>query len=244
MMGYYMDAEATLQRPPVPVRLARHRRPARLSGLGCCPPGLGLTVQQAGNYGAAGGSTAASILALSPATGPLAPFVAAGAGLAALASAIFKGANPQEGVDSSKIEAGGIAINKLINEITGENLPTNCTPGQCGKQGVAIWSNSKWPDVPYGATGNPNINIDDAISQVQNLVAQIRSQMTLQQSLSNPFFSGPYMIGLLNKIKAARAAANPVSSAVSSILPSSVTSSSLFPLALVGGGIWAAAHFL
>lgn len=229
MMGYYVNAEDTLQKPPIPARQLHRRRP--LAGCGC-DRGLGLVQQGAG-----------TALSIAPMTGPAAPFVAAGAGLTELFSSLFHGADPREAVDSAKIEAGGIAINKLINEITGENLPTNCTPGQCGKQGVAIWSNSKWPNVPYGATGNPAINIDDAISQVQNLVAQIKSQMVLQQSLSNPFFSGPYGIGLLEKIKAARAKASPVSTAANAIT-SSLYNGSLLPWALVGGGLLAAKMFL
>lgn len=56
-----------------------------------------------GSIVSSGAGIVATLLASSPATGPAAPFVAAAAGLVAIFTSVFKGANPLQ-VDASEIE--------------------------------------------------------------------------------------------------------------------------------------------
>lgn len=201
----------------------------------------------------AAGST---LLQISPMTGPAYPFVAA-AGLALeVVGAFFGGGCGNKcKVDTANTEAAQIGFNSVWYIVSGEDLGgvtgaqgCVCTPGQCGKQHCAIFApqGSAYPNVPGGALGDPNVDIDAAIAQTTQIYQAGRAKLVRSESFADYDNNYQAALGRLNAVKAARvadAAANPLSA---QNLLSSATSgaSSLFqsPTAwlLIGGGLLAA----
>lgn len=76
---------------------------------------------------------------------------------------------------------------------------------------------SNYPNVPKGPGGNLNVNIDDALAQVNSSINTAVSQLALETSKSNPAFANGAggALALLNAVKQYRAA-HPVEALVSS----------------------------
>ncbi len=165
-----------------------------------------LTHAERNLYGMGFAPAAAPVIA---AAGPAAPVVAAGVAIATAIAALASkfGPDPRNVPDTQNLESAQIALNKLWYEVSGEELPYNCTPGLCGKQGVMIFAVSQYPNVPYGAAGNPAVNIDNAIQQAEGIISYAYSLMQKPDSRNSPMFSGggTRHVELLRKVKAARA---------------------------------------
>ena len=139
------------------------------------------------------------------------------------------GPSPWNVVDTSVIEAGQIALNQLWYLVSGEainGVQHTTTPGQAGKEGVAIFTQSKYPNVPKGAAGDPSVDIDQAIAAADKIVADALSMVHREESRSNPFFTGGgnKIPALLRKMKTAREAAAATAAAQTSATVSSAAS--------------------
>jgi len=118
--------------------------------------------------------------------------------------ASFFGSDPRKVPDTQVTEATQIALNNLWFQISGEQLPSNCVPGQCGAQHVAIFQNSAYPNVPYGPLGNPAADIDVAINTAEQIINGAMARLQRPQSRNNPEFTANDILALLEKVKAAR----------------------------------------
>ena len=226
---------SALRQPRERVRFPSPRAPLtraerNLAGLGYAY-GMGVTGKQATQSAA---STAAMI---APATGPAAPFVLAAAGIVSLFSAIFGGSDPRKVPDTQAVESAQIALNQLWYQVSGEKLngiEHAVVPGESGRSGIPIFTTSKYPNVPYGPAGNPDVNIDQAIANARAIVQEAASRMQRKESLKNSFFTtnGSGRIALLEQVKAARDAA-----AKSSVL-GGASKSSVGLLALAGAAAY------
>ena len=155
------------------------------------------------------------IAAAAAASGPAAPLVLAASALVSLAPLLikmFKKYDPDKLNDTGITEAFRIGANGLWNELTGDNLPVNCDPGQCGKQHVAIFTASRWPDVPYPA-GRPGANIDQYIAAVANTIADARSRLIRPQSAAGFQENADYFMTLLHQVKERQAQEAPLATA-------------------------------
>lgn len=173
------------------------------------------------------------LLQAAPFTGPAAPFVAA----AGIVGKVFGfGPSPWNVPDTIVTEQVQIEANKIWNVISGENLPTQCDPGRCGKQKVFIFAASAYPNIPFGPRGNPAIDVDEAISAVQNLMAQGLAQLHRKESKKNPVFTNGAsgLVARLEEMKRARLEATTRGSETAT----TTTPGSLLPWALVGGAIY------
>ena len=167
--------------------------------------GLGLEVQQ---FKSAISSSLMTAAAADPE-----PFSKVGLTIAALFTKIFGfGYDPKKLNDTAVTESVQIGLHSLWNDLTGDNLPVNCTPGQCGKQHVAIFEGSNYPAVPYPA-GRPGMDVNQVIAATQQLIAQGRQQLVRPESVSAYEFNTQYMLGLFNQVAQAQAMQNPLSSA-------------------------------
>jgi hypothetical protein len=179
------------------------------------------------------------------ASGPAAPIVAAVVGIASLIMGLVKlfkfHGDPRDPLDAGAVEAGTVACYNIWYLVSGEALAGAGFPENNVKN-PATWSlrSSAYPNVPKGPRGDPNADIDQAIQGVQDVVAQVQSQLVdpnsehYKKSLQNPFFTngGAGVIPLLEKVKAAREAA---AVAPTGTLPASqTTAASLLPLAAGG----------
>ena len=90
--------------------------------------GLGAGLPRASGIVGSAGGTAAEILALAPATGPAAPFVAAAAAVIALFTAFFGGGCGQACIDGAKVEQ--------IYEAAAENILAVGKLGMIGRSAV------------------------------------------------------------------------------------------------------------
>ena len=193
----------------------------------------------------AGAGTAISISAAIPIVGAIAAGVL---GIVTLFKSLFKGPSPYDAIDSGNVESGVAAAYDIWLVVSGEALAGAGDPKSWKTTGTsksyvntATFSKrtSAYPDVPNGPLGDQSVDIDQAIAGVQAIVAQVQGQLGepgsahYKQSLSNPFFTngGGGVIPLLQKVKAARAAAGVTDSTTSTIV-SEVESN---PWAVVAG---------
>jgi hypothetical protein len=122
-----------------------------------------------------------------------------------LARFLHIGSDPRKVPDTQVTEATQIALNELWYHVSGEQLPTNCTPGQCGNQHVAIFSSSAYPNVPNGPGGDPGVDIDQAIAAAQQILAAGVQRLLRPESASNPEFTSNNVLALLKNVRNARA---------------------------------------
>ena len=156
------------------------------------------------------------IIAAAPAAGPAAPIVAAVAAIATAAALLIKffkgrGYDPNKLQDTAITEAFRIGANGLWNDLTGDNLPVNCTPGQCGAQNVAIFTASRFPDVPYPA-GRSGTDIEQYVAALQAAIADARSKLVRPESVAGFDQNANYFLTLLAQVRQLRAQQGPVSS--------------------------------
>jgi len=160
-----------------------------------------------------------------------------------IASLFSFGYNPQKLNDTQITEAVQIALHQLWCQLTGEDLGggqcggCTCTPGKCG--GVcAIFTTSAYPNVPYGAEGNTNVDVTQTILQAQQIIQQGQSKLQRPESLSDYQANVNYMMSLFNQVLNARATSdNPITAietAVSTGSFSSINWSGILPW-LIGG---------
>jgi len=150
----------------------------------------------------------------------------------------FFGPDPRNVPDTQLTEAMEIVLNQLWFKVSGEQLPTSCDPGRCGAQRVAIFQPSAYPNVPNGSTGDPNVDIDQAIAQANALISDSRQRLLRPASRSNPAFTQNPILLLLNRVRDARL--NPATAATA-VLPASSAAVAALPTWLwwVGGGLLA-----
>lgn len=211
-------------------------------------PAVAITATTAGTAGQvaqaaeplfAAGSTGSAILAPIPIVGGII------AGALALSAFFLKGANPQEGQDVANMYNGALQINQLLNEVEGPGTyDTSCVvdpKGRCSS-GKSPISNSKYPG-SYGPLGNPAVDIDQAIAQYQQILQATLQSQVLPQSRNNAFFTTPYGLNDLLKIKAARAKAGVPAAGWNPATTTPGSSGGIGTLLLIGGGIAAAMAF-
>lgn len=176
------------------------------------------------------------------AAGPSAPFVLAASAIASiLAPLIGKiGPDPRNIPDSATIEAGQIALNRLWYDVSGEKLPWECVPQQCGVQRVAIYTPSKYPSVPKGPGGDLSINIDAAIGQADAIVQQAAARLLNPERSGKDQFFQPggrnNIPGLLRQMKTYRQKAAATAAASGVTAATGIPGAGISPLALLGIG--------
>jgi hypothetical protein len=212
------------------------------------------------------------------ATIPIVGAIAAGVlGIVELFKHLFHGPSPYDAIDSGHVESGSAACYDIWLLVSGEAIagagdPKTWKP--CGSSqsyvNVTTWPNrvSAYPNVPNGPLGDQSVDIDQALSGVQQIIDQVSGQMGgapgvaysngsaakhLQQSLSNPFFTTGGGLGhtgevsptaLLQKVQAARTAAGVVAGSTSPTASAIVSEISSNPtavivgLALLGLAVW------
>jgi hypothetical protein len=242
---YLMEGPAQFAAARYQPRLGMRRR---VDGRRAAAPQLGGSATKMAT--STGTGVATTILAASPATGPLAPFVGAIAGILALFSKLLSWhGDPRDPVDASLVESGLASCYDIWLAVSGEAMAGAGEPKsykQTGSQqsyvNLSTWNirTSAYPNVPNGPLGDPTIDIDMAIAGVQEIMGQIQNQLAdpgsthYTTSMQNPFFTngGGGVIPLLQKVKAAReAAAVAQASSPTSSLISSPTAASLLPIA-------------
>lgn len=163
---------------------------------------------------AAGSAAGTAAIKLAPATGPAAPFVAAAGAVVSLFSKILNfGYNPQKLNDTAITEAVKQALNQLWYQLTGEainGVHRTAEPGQYGKAGIALFRESRYPDVPYPA-GAPGADPAQIIGQAQQIISQARSNLLRKESAAGYDFNANYMLELMNQVAERRAEENPLS---------------------------------
>lgn len=148
------------------------------------------------------------------------------------------GYDPKKLNDTALTEALIIAFNQSWEQITGEHLPYNCTPGKCGSQHVAIFTRSQWPNVPYPG-GVPGVDLDTYISGFAQAIAEGRTKLLRTQSLADYDANSNYVMTLLNQVKqraAENVAANPLNAITSAFSSGNV--GGLLPWLLGGAGVY------
>lgn len=201
--------------------------------------GLGLTTPTARKIGATVGS---GLISAAPATGPAAPFVLAAGAIVTAISAIFHGADPRQVPDTQVTELADVAASKVYAAMSGETV-ADTGYGQVANATGPFPSGVKYPNVPYGAAGNPNLDPDQAAQQVQAISDAAKSQLQLAKSAQNTFYTSrvPNFIAIFGKMKAARASGQTAggSAALSSVLSGATSGDSMLPYFLIGGGLLA-----
>jgi hypothetical protein len=92
--------------------------------------------------------------------------------------------------DTEQIKSGSLQIEQLWANLTGEQL--------------SLWTPSKYPNVPLGPGGNYGVDVDVAIDQLKAIVDDTTSKISRQESLKNPFFTGPYFLKLFTQVQSYR----------------------------------------
>ena len=156
------------------------------------------------------------IIAAAPAAGPLAPLVIAASLLPAVLPSISKlfkfGYDPQKLEDTAITEGAQVAMNRAWHALTGEALDgvnRTAQPGQYGDAGIAIFSPSAYPNVPKGPAGDPSVDVTGLIATVQQGLAQARSRLARPESSAGFDANAKRMLGLMQRVKEARAALGP-----------------------------------
>lgn len=127
----------------------------------------------------------------------MAAFVTAFTGITKLGSKLFGGIgpDPRKVPDTQMVEKGQRVLNDLWYKVSGEQLP--------------LFGITAYPNVPYGAAGNPNVNIDEIIMQGNAIIQEVYNAMQRPESRQNTFFTNPGsgVMMLFQKVKNARAQA-------------------------------------
>ena len=160
------------------------------------------------------------------------------AAVGALLSFFKFGYDPKKLNDTALTEALIIGFNQAWEQLTGENLPYNCQPGQCGSQHVAIFTRSQWPNVPMPG-GFPGADLNSYISGFSQAIAQGRSRLQRPESVADYDANSNYVMTLLNQVQqqqAQDAAASPMSALAS--LTSGAGIGKLLPWLLAGFAVY------
>lgn len=161
--------------------------------------------------------SASGIATLAPAAGPAAPIVLAVAALVSLSGSIiglFNGCGQSCDHDTIIVEKFEAACHVLWYALTGEVLPgipglsATTIPGQYGAQGINLFQNSAYPNVPWplgNAPGAPSIS--QAIAALNATYQDANSQLVRQQSVPNLANNYHYFLNLLQNVSTAQAQA-------------------------------------
>lgn len=164
--------------------------------------GVGYTPQQGVQTAGSGLMTAA------PFTGPAAPFVAAAGALVSLFGKLFSfGYNPRKLNDTQITEAVQLSLHNLWYPLTGEDLggvQNPCEPGKCGGH-TAIFTTSAYPNIPKGAAGDPNVDVNQLLQGAQSVIAQGRNALIRKESFADYDANTGYLMGLFQQVAQARA---------------------------------------
>ena len=140
------------------------------------------------------------------------PFSKAALAVAALFTRILNfGYNPRKLNDTAITEAVKQALNQLWYQLTGEainGVHRTTEPGQYGKAGIALFAESAYPDVPYPAG---RVDPAEIIAQVQQIIAQGRSNLLRSESAAGYDFNANYMLNLMSQVAQQRAEQGPLS---------------------------------
>jgi hypothetical protein len=166
------------------------------------PRGLGQNVAKSVSSVIGGGLLTAANLSPEPVSKA---FLYVAAGLASVVSQLFKfGYDPKKLNDTAITEAFRISFNQVWEQLTGERLPYACDPGQCGKQGQAIFTGSAWPAVPY-PSGRPGTDPTLVLSAIDTAAAEGRSKLVRPESRSGFDGNVAYARSIVEQVAARRA---------------------------------------
>jgi hypothetical protein len=128
--------------------------------------------------------------------------------VAALFSKFFGfGYNPRKLADTAITEAVKGSLNILWYNLTGEALDgvnRQAEPGQYGKERIALFAGSAYPNVPYPA-GHPAADLNQIRSTAEQIIAQGRSNLVRRESFEGYDNNASYMLGLMDQVASARA---------------------------------------
>jgi len=190
---------------------------------------MGQVVQLGQSTGATAGRVASAGLLTAAGYDPE-PISASVMAAIGLALKFFKfGYDPKKLNDTALTESLIIGFNRAWEQITGEQLPSACEPGQCGKQRQAIFTRSQWPNVPFPG-GKPGLDIGQYRAGFEQAIAEGRAKLQRQESVADYEANANYVRTLLQQVQERQAqeqAANPLAS----LLPGLDIS------ALTGGGV-------
>ena len=115
-------------------------------------------------------------------------------GIAATLLPFFKNKNPQREHDTNLTNQAQEAAFQIWEAVSGEN--------------IRVTRVTAYPNVPKGAAGDLNIDIDGAIAQLNTTLTSAASQLVLGESRANPTYSngGGGILADLQKVKEYRAA--------------------------------------
>ena len=169
--------------------------------------GMGLTTPQTKSIVSAGLFKAAAI--------DPEPISKAILAVAALFTQLFGfGYDPKKLNDTAITEAVKQGLNVLWYNLTGEALNgvrQTAEPGQYGKQGIALFTGSQYPNVPYPA-GPADVNlVYQVIAQAEQIIAQGRGSLVRRESNEGYDFNANYMLNLMSQVAQQRAEQGPLS---------------------------------
>jgi len=162
---------------------------------------MGFVVQRESGLG-----FAPAIAALIPASGPAAPIVGAIVGAVMLGVSIYKffsRGDPRKVPDTQVVEAAQRSFNEIWFAVSGERFTSLFAP-----EGSLSETN---PDaLPYGRTGNPDIDIDAALAAADATYRDAVAHLMRPESVEN--INGNYgpLLARLQAVKNARAGAGPL----------------------------------
>lgn len=164
--------------------------------------------------GLAVGATTLGLIASGAMAGSVLPVIGTviGAAFGLVMALIHHGYDPQKLNDTAVTEALELEMHQLWYLLTGEDLgggggsQCNCSPGRCGAQHCAIFGiPTQYPNVPDGPSGNPDIDVNVAIAQVQRLSEEGMQHLVRPESMADYQNNVGYMMGLFRSVAAARA---------------------------------------
>lgn len=180
----------------------------------CCTasPHLGQSTAQT-----AGSVVGGGLIQAAPFTGPAAPFVAGAGAIVGFLSNMFKfGYDPQKLGDTALTEDAQAKMNQAWHALTGEALngvTRTAEPGKYGDAGIAIFSPSAYPNVPKGPAGDPAIPVDLLVTNMRAYLDKARSGLQRPESAAGFDANAKRMLGLMQRVKEARAALGPIAAA-------------------------------
>lgn len=165
----------------------------------------------------AGSIVGGGLIQAAPFTGPAAPFVAATGAIVGFLSNMFKfGYDPQKLGDTALTEDAQAKMNQAWHALTGEALNgvnRSAEAGKYGDAGIAIFSPSAYPNVPKGPAGDPAIDVDLLVTNMRAYLAKVRAGLKRPESAAGFDANAKRMLGLMQRVKEARAALGPIAAA-------------------------------
>mgnify|MGYP001612855128 FL=1 len=117
------------------------------------------------------------------------------------------GYNPRKLADTAITEAVKGSLNSLWYNLTGEALDgvnRQAEPGQYGKQHIALFAGSAYPNVPYPA-GHPAADLNQIRQTADQIIAQGRSNLVRKESFEGYDNNANYMLALMEQVARTRA---------------------------------------